>query len=263
MMAESSDHEGREKDRLCPLCRMPISILATKCRYCGELVGRAREKDRKLSVLDIGGSAPSCAPGEEVVDAFEAFRQEELTAVAQKEGRHRNSLGARAIVYLTVCLVPCAWLLVAFGFLVAWELLSGPGVLFLAAITVCLVAFGFLVKSSIEYYRTRRNAGAAPAIKNPAIAILDGNGPPLDALEAAIKTLSQSDTRDNRIVLQRARRQIVKEANALLDSMPQTWANLNLASELVSEALSVDPYSEVLRGLSKQVNEELELYSRK
>ena len=45
--------------------------------------------------------------------------------------------------------------------------------------------------------------------------------------------------------------------------MPQTWAKLNLASESVIEALSVDPYSEVLRGLSKQVNEEPVLYSRK
>jgi hypothetical protein len=285
---------------------MPISVLATKCRYCGDLVGRPREKDRQLSVLDLGGSISSgYGAGEGLLDALEAFRREELAALAQKgEPRGKwyrlfkrpaqppgsDSSGALAIVYSVALgvlivlgvlfalgvLIPAGALFVM-GVPFTMGVLFAPGLLLLIVLFLGAVLLNFLRRN----HQTRRNAGTAPAIRNtdaapatenpaiapainnPAIAILDGNGPVLNALKAAVKTLSKSDTRGDRIVLQRARRQVMREVNVLLDSTPRTWAKLDLAAELVIEALSVDPCSEVLRGLSKEVNEELALYSRK
>jgi hypothetical protein len=97
-------------------------------------------------------------------------------------------------------------------------------------------------------------------IKNPAIEILNRNGPALDALKAAVETLSKSDTPDNRKVLDRAREQVRKEVHALLDSVPWTRAMLDQASGLVSQALSVDPASAALKDLKQEVNQELILY---
>ncbi|MBM3289605.1 MAG: hypothetical protein FJY92_05590, partial [Candidatus Hydrogenedentes bacterium] len=66
-----------EKSRLCPSCRMEISVLATKCRFCGESVGRPRDETRSLSIDDLGGETiRHYAPSSSVMEAMEAFRSE-------------------------------------------------------------------------------------------------------------------------------------------------------------------------------------------
>ncbi len=77
-MSDSNVPE-RKKDnmRLCPTCRMEISVLATKCRYCGEEVGRPRDESRALSIADLGGeTVQHYAPSSSVMEALEAFRSE-------------------------------------------------------------------------------------------------------------------------------------------------------------------------------------------
>ena len=280
-MAESSHNEGQDKLRLCPTCRMPISVLATKCRYCGEPVGRPRDEARKLTVDDLGGSSSSSyAPSGEVLDAIEAFRPEELTVIAQKEEPPRKwyhflkrrsqpqepktvieSLGS--LEERKIDIAPFSTSSKRRSSMVRRESAWG-GRLFRAALIVIALAVlcvaGVFAKSWIEDYLTRRNTKAVLTIKNPAIEILDRNGPALDALKAAVETLSKSDTPDNRRVLDRAREQVRKEVHALLDSVPWTRAMLDQASGLVSQALSVDPASVALKDLKQEVNQELILY---
>ena len=81
MLGERSDDRA-DKTRLCPHCRMPISVLATKCRFCGEEVGRPRDQSRSLTVDDLGGEGGSrYAPSSSVMEALESFRVEETTNV--------------------------------------------------------------------------------------------------------------------------------------------------------------------------------------
>ena len=94
--------EGRDKTRLCPTCRSPISVLATKCKFCGDPVGRPRDENRKLTVDDLGGeSASEFTRSEDVMEALEAYRREEYTPQTPKdEGagwlRRKKRRGPRA-----------------------------------------------------------------------------------------------------------------------------------------------------------------------
>lgn len=67
-----------EKLRTCPSCRTPISVLASKCKFCGEVVGKPKEEQRQLSINDLGGeSIHHRAISSSVMDALEAFRIED------------------------------------------------------------------------------------------------------------------------------------------------------------------------------------------
>ncbi|HNZ19239.1 MAG TPA: hypothetical protein PKK44_12995, partial [Candidatus Hydrogenedentes bacterium] len=44
-----------DKTRVCPYCRMEISIFATKCFHCGERVDPPRTDQRHFSMEDLGG----------------------------------------------------------------------------------------------------------------------------------------------------------------------------------------------------------------
>jgi hypothetical protein len=90
-----SDDYGSSADptRLCPTCRMPISILATKCRHCGDAVARPRREEAKLTIRDLGGeSGTQYTISGNVMDALEAFRAEELNAqIAAREEKRSGS----------------------------------------------------------------------------------------------------------------------------------------------------------------------------
>lgn len=93
-----TDHvSDSDKTRLCPSCRMSISVLATKCRYCGEVVGRPKDETRTLSIDDLGGEQTShYAPSSNVMEALEAFRSDEEVYSAQEDveqGRQKQKGG--------------------------------------------------------------------------------------------------------------------------------------------------------------------------
>ncbi|HOD96215.1 MAG TPA: hypothetical protein PLQ42_11055 [Candidatus Hydrogenedentes bacterium] len=74
------DEERRDQDptRLCHTCRMPVSALATRCRFCGAKLERPRKSDEVLTVKDLGGERGSTyTPSANVVRALEAFAEEE------------------------------------------------------------------------------------------------------------------------------------------------------------------------------------------
>ena len=261
---------------------MPISVLATKCRYCGEPVGRPRDEARKLTVDDLGGaSTGSYVPSGEVLDAIEAFRQEELTVMTQKGEPHRkwyqflrrrpqqtehrpmieslDSLEDRKIDVAPFSSSSSRRRHAMVGQQSDWgrRLVMGVGIVIALAV---LGVAGIAAKSWIVGYLAARNAKPVVNIDNPAVGILERGGPALDALRAAVETLSKSNTPNNRSVLDRAREQVRKEVDALLNSVPWTKAMLDHASVLTSQALAVDPSSAALKDLKEEVNQELVLY---
>lgn len=74
----SDEDQLDEKLRTCPSCRTPISVLASKCKFCGEVVGKPKEEQRQLSINDLGGeSIHHRAISSSVMDALESFRIED------------------------------------------------------------------------------------------------------------------------------------------------------------------------------------------
>ena len=87
VMPEQSPRQA-DQTRLCPTCRMPISVLATRCRHCGQDVARAKKPAETYTVKDLGGDAPAQmyeAPGS-VTQALEAFRAE-VSAKHEDKGK--------------------------------------------------------------------------------------------------------------------------------------------------------------------------------
>jgi tetratricopeptide (TPR) repeat protein len=66
-----------DKTKICPYCREEISILARKCKYCGEMVGDPLKHERTLTVDDIGRPEESRdTSGETLISAYQALQTE-------------------------------------------------------------------------------------------------------------------------------------------------------------------------------------------
>ena len=79
-MAKDVSGEPREKTRLCPACRTPISFLATRCRHCGQKVDRPRDDGRKLTITSLGGDPDNRQAPLGITDLSAAARAGELAA---------------------------------------------------------------------------------------------------------------------------------------------------------------------------------------
>ncbi len=201
---------------------MEISFFATKCRFCGERVGRPREEARQVTVQDLGGaqSGTDYAPGGEVLDALEAFRREEIERNAPVEAPKRTWLGTKKA--------------------------SGRGaghngpkagersgsavlvrkILFFAAIVagiVVLFLVGTAVKGRIDEYIASKNNVPIVPIDNKAEEILKAGGPDatLKALEEAVRVCREQNTPANRQVADRVREALKNEVAALLNG--ENW----------------------------------------
>ena len=86
-MPDQTEPREPDKTRLCPSCRMQISVLATKCRFCGENVSRPRVEDRHFTIRDLGGeNSRKYAASESMLSALESFRIEQ----AERGGKRRD-----------------------------------------------------------------------------------------------------------------------------------------------------------------------------
>ncbi len=283
-MPDESHSDSRDKVRLCPTCRMAISVLATKCRFCGEPVGRPRDESRTLTVNDLGGSAASnFAPSEDVLEAIEAFRQEEIAQhkhveeesegwfsflrrgkkAAEAPARSANDLpelDARgrelaSIGGSSVRRKPSRR--VTREQIVTRKLMMGAA----AIAALVILYFGAMsVKASIDRYR-EENKPKPPEVVNRAVDILAANGRGVDALRAAREALAQADTPKNRDVMDQARKKIRSDVESKLNAVPWTRDMLYAAGRMTSEALEVDPASQDLRALKDEVDKEIALYT--
>jgi len=97
-----------EKTKICPFCREEISVLARKCKYCGEMVGDPLQTERKLTIDDIGRPEQSKeVHGETLVKAYQALQAElkqKTQAIQMQKKRsplgipHAKQIGALLVV---------------------------------------------------------------------------------------------------------------------------------------------------------------------
>jgi len=263
-----TDVPYREQDdmRLCPICRMPISVLATRCRHCGGEVARPRKKEASLTIRDLGGDAPaSYTPSGDVIEAIEAFRAEVLSGQqAEKAGPEvpQGDLGLPALDASSrdlmefalgsssVATPPPRTARQPAG---VSRLLLGLGVA--VAVLFCLV-FAYRIVEGL-----RGDTGPqGPVFHNRAPEIMHTQGSGIEALRAALEAFSNAPSSENREILDEARDYFVKEIDGLLNADPWEVDLLQKASRLTSEAITIDNDARI-REVRQQVLDEFAAYS--
>jgi type IV pilus biogenesis protein PilP len=252
---------------------MDISALATRCRYCGEMVGRPKEASREITVDDLGGEQQAhYVPSSNVMDALESFRLDEVEGqeAAPQEGKGRKGKkgakegagpqggrpgGTIASLQMPKRPKPVApmvqrpstplWLKVAYvaG---AFALVAG-------------LAFGGWLGYDLVFGRADPGP-ATPGARNPVPDMLaDPDVNVLEALEVAIRFEDQTGLPRDREIALVARSKLAEEVRNLLNDRSFTPTKLRQAAALAAAAYEIDK-SQIIRLLNEEVQRELSAY---
>lgn len=258
-MAGSGTAPTGEKMRLCPACRMSISVLATKCRFCGEPVSRPREETRRLSITDLGGesNAKQVVPSDHVLDALESFRREVIGDSDPGGSPEVPALDLAHQALASAVQAPSTSIsrkraMVARRQAPTWH---KPAMIVGAIIVVIVLGFG--LKKVLSGHKSQ---GFVDDGNNPAVSILKSGGPGLDAVRAASTALRSADTPANRVVFDDACEKLKQDAEALLNTNPLDVSRLQEASTLVNQAMAIDSTVPAIQDLKKEVDEDVYAY---
>lgn len=287
-MSDESE-QLREKDpmRLCPECRMPISILANRCRYCGVTVGKPRKEVETLTVQDLGGeNASNYTVSGNVMEALQSFMTEEQAAreaqAREREAARAGWFGRRAHesgagdTPAPASLPPLDPAHSGFSSLEGAAGLSsqrsvparrrpdyevGRKLFMVAAVVAGLVLLflgtGF-AWARIKEYR----AGKAPqafVYPNRALEMLAGGKPAFEALEEALQALKHNDTPENRAILEKVRVRVVEDTEARINCVPFSPSEMDAASDMINRAGLRDTDSRIIKAMEK-VNREMAFF---
>lgn len=262
--------------RLCPECRMPISVLANRCPHCGSIVGRPRKETEVLTVKDLGGEskAQHIVSGN-LREAMEAFISEQQAAnqakmLEEEEKKTRSLLRKKKSEELSdhhssdpiLGDTPSPFRSTS----MSKHRKRSPyaeyarKAFLAAALLAVLVLSGFLLNIAVNAYRARNNTNAQATVDYPnhAMELLNA-GHPVQALEEAIKAAKFNDTAENRAILEKVREVILEQVAASLTKTPFTMQDLNTASELISQAILVDGDPRIAQ-MRDKVNRELDFH---
>ena len=276
-----------EEMRQCPICRMVISAWATKCRYCGEEVGRPKREEQRVTVKDLGGESTSTYTlSGNVKDALEAFRAEqEMAMEAQRRqeaskgswfhkkeapptpdpadgGDSFSKLDARhkdlARSVLADAYTPRPTKTTRSGGIPEpiEKALKIVGVtLMVIVVAVALVAGG---RRLLAHLRTD-DAPVRDMMQNEALIMLSRGEPLIEAFEESVRVANFNDTAEDRRIMEDIRNQLVTKVQELLAASPYDEANQREAAALVERAVLVDP-SSIFRNLKVTVDNERKAY---
>ncbi|MDZ4861609.1 MAG: hypothetical protein SGI88_21760 [Candidatus Hydrogenedentes bacterium] len=270
-----------DKNRLCPSCRMEISVLAVKCRFCGESVGRPRDEARNLTIDDLGGeTVRHYAPSSSVMEAMEAFRSEyefksnpppdaeparkSMFGIAgKKKGDPNSGTAEEGLPQLDERSQALASLAMPSGKPTAtFKRSRGPSAaqraVQVAGILIGLVVLYFGGTFAYSYFT------AAPVVPdrvnhNPAERILASGGDPKQAVIDAANALAKEQHPKNKEILEQAQLAFAKKIHDLLDAKPWTHQSLRDAARNVNDVFKVDRSGEI-RKLHEEVTAETFAY---
>ncbi len=261
-MSDQEERPAEEKTRLCRSCRMEISVLAVKCRFCGETVERHRETTRMLTIEDLGGERiGDYSPSSDVLHALESFRAEMAGPNSQQAAGGAG-------------LPPLDEHSQAMASAVTWSAPSTAGMdeqvspdvwkrklaylgAFVAALLVLYLG-GLHVGAMMREYREDPLPRETTQSRVPEL--MEQGAAPVEILEAAAEAARRENTPLHRAQLEQARALVSAEVQRLLDS--ETWdrAHLQRAGAIAHHAYSADS-SAPMRRLRDTVNEERWAYN--
>jgi len=262
--------------RLCPECRMPISVLANRCPHCGSIVGRPRKETEVLTVKDLGGEsrAQHIVSGN-VREAMDAFISEQQ-AMAQakmleeeedrKRGLFRKKLQEEETEHKSGDPIlgdtPSPFRSTSMSKRRKSSPISDLArrIFMAAGLLVALILSGLLVNMAVNAYRARHQPSGQPVVDYPnrAMELLNA-GRTVEAVEEATRALKFNDTAENRAVLEKVREVVLEQVESYLSKTPFSMADLNTASELISRIILLDGDPRVARVRDK-VNRELDFH---
>lgn len=266
---DSGAPKHNEKMRLCPSCRMEISVLAVKCRFCGENVGRPRDETRSLTIDDLGGETiQHYAPSSSVMEAMEAFRSEsefnsnppeeapppkrsifgiggkkssqiDSNPPAQDTGMPQLDERSQALASI-VMPTPRKTVSRPAVRQPSWVKKIGVFAGFVAAILILWIGGGQVIA-----YINRPIDEPARQFRNPAESMLAKGADPLKTLSEAVEAQQKEPHSKNREIMDEARKravELIKKAQ-----YAQTWSeeSLERTSRLANEAFKIDPSPEM------------------
>ncbi|MCP4642614.1 MAG: hypothetical protein GY851_19370 [bacterium] len=282
-MADLSDDRRDDKTRPCPTCRMMISVLATKCRFCGDEVGRPKDEARTMTVQDLGGeNTTKYAPSSTVMEALEAFRsEEEIKAEPEPEPEKRSILGrfgkkpkeepqrrsaqgdlpeldvrSEALSSLSMPATSSYRTAPVVQDEASWLKRAGVFAGLVAAMVV--LAFGAMQVLAMR----GKGEDTGPGVRvhaNAAEDLLAAGTDPLRALEEAVAAADREDHPENRKVRLQARQATLSAIQSALNATEWEPKLLTQASEQVNRALAADPCDEI-RTLKTEVERECVAY---
>ncbi len=257
-----TDNTG-EKVRICPSCRMSISVLATKCRFCGETVGKPKEETRELTVSDLGGETiQHRAPSGSIIEALESFRigdgdgEEPQGDDTQANDLEMPSLDKLGDDYMES----------TFGDTPAVSAMTRPKPVpptvgervttvlkFVVPIVLLIVA----VVKVPAYFKDRSDQEQSQqnVFRNNAPSILASGGAPLEALAAALEAMQHDDGPANSKILEDSLNAVVESVEELLNAIDWDIGKLREASGIATQAAEMYP-NETTTQLKAEVDQE-------
>lgn len=270
--------ENQDEMRLCPTCRMKVSVWATKCHHCGEEVGRPRREEMKLTLKDLGGGQKTTyAPSGNVTGALESFRMEEVsnqeTLVAQRRklslldrllGRKLPPIPARPTTpnipeldeynrNLTASILDdipgSSSVSISRAQMPQYQ--RSPLQERAVQVVVVAVALGILyfggsfAWAKISDYIASRNQQQEFVYNNRAREMLAQGDAPIVAFEEAMAALGYNDTQENHEIADQTRALVLKEVSGLIARNPWSRKDQDEAFSIIQRAINVDTHPSV------------------
>lgn len=277
---------GKDPMRLCYVCRMPISVLAIRCRYCGAEVGRPRKEQETFTVADLGGEkVGTYTVSGNVTDALESFMMEERAQLEEEErerleaerrsiaGRLRSLVGSRPeektekynLDFRMGGLDVNAINLSASSHRSTTQRKRFPGqglgksIFVIAIIVISLLVMYFVADAAWKRVRGSRSGSAAEenfVYPNRALEIMAEGGGLVEAHAEAMMALKQNDTENNRAIARKVREKVIADVKARAYSNPFDMAKLNSASRDITQIGQRDSNTEITQ-LMATINREV------
>ncbi len=253
-------HLPKDKMRLCPICRMPISVWAIRCRFCGETVGRPKREMETYTIKDLGGETPAegTPVSSDVLEAIEEFRKELLDTPREEEPtpsiwnlwRKPQSSSEKTSSSKTYSTV--------------FTPKSKPDplkiILTIGAIIIICVLTYFL--APILYRQAKDlfvRQPSYPEVENQAMLLLERKAPWDKVIKEALTAYEIAPTEENKNILTEVRNKFVEYINGLLTKPEYNSTDYTEASKVVSDVMKVD-YDQQIQELYKKVMEEISAY---
>jgi hypothetical protein len=244
----SDDPKLGEKQRTCPSCRCTISVLASKCRFCGEVVGKPKEEARQLSINDLGGeNVQHRALSNSVMDALEAFRIEDakdeplsggVSGIDDFDMDGSASSGPKDYNQSPLS-APTGAVRASSG---------GINFSTIAKIAAVVVVVAIVAIKAPAYLKSTLDNDAVatvPTFRNDAPDILESTGNPIKALEAAIAASRENPNDENSKIIDEMAAEVLIDIKSLLDASPWDKTKLKEASTKVTTAAQLYPQGAV------------------
>ena len=287
-MDETRAGKPLEQDpmRLCYVCRMPISVLAIRCRYCGAEIGRPRKEQETFTIADLGGEkVGTYTVSGNVTDALESFMMEERAQLEAEErerieaerrslaGRLRALVGAEGAAkhkesnldlkmgnldINAISLSSSVQRSSTMRKKSRWEGL-GPRLLTVGAILAGLVLLYFVADSAWRKVQERRVGESVTEqfiYPNRALEMLASGSSLVEAHEEAMLALKQNNTPENQAVARQVRAKIIDDVKKRAYADPFDMSKLSSASRDMTVIGQHDSDTEIVQ-LMGTINREV------